>query len=520
MSSSNISISKRKWAPKSKGGCGTCKTRHVRCDEKQPRCSPCEKSSRHCEYVGASGTSNPDPLKVVLWQPNNLTLQISQHQSHSQYEIRAFDFFRTKVATSLSSCFSSSFWTCDILQVAQKEDPVRHAIVALASLSEANLHSGTADGSARGSSKVLAIQQHAKAISDLRQKMQESTESASAVEVVLMTCVLLICFEMFQNNHESALSQMSSGVYLFCNWHSKQPSFGVTGNSNELTNQLERIFGRLMLQTILFVDTKPREWKFITPAFTPALPLMASFFRDIDEARNCLNSCMCYVYHKMLVARFQGLEYAAVPDVCDGISSQLNVDPLEPWLRCFKSFVIERKHTFTAVEEKAAVLLEIQHTTASILALAAPFSGELIFDSFEEAFTHIIALASRVSLADPDLPLFPAFDMGILPHLYFVASRCRDHLIRRQALQLLRQGPEQEGIWNRQMLGNIAERLMSMEEATIKAIKTSADIPGGSRLSVINATIDSSQRTVTLHCCRQQIGAGVVTDVLHELVNY
>lgn len=349
--------------------------------------------------------------------------------------------------------------------------------------------------------------------------MQENTESTSAVEVVLITCVLLICFEMFQNNHESALSQMSSGIYLFCNWHSKQPSLGLTDISNELTRQLERIFGRLMLQTILFVDTRPQEWKFINPAFAPVLPLMPSLFRDIEEARDCLNSCMCYLYHKMLVARFQSLANVAIQSPHDDISSQ-HVNPLEKWLQYFQCFMVARKHKFSALEEKAALLLEIQHTTASILASAAAFGGELIFDSFEEAFSHIIALTSQVSFADPDLSLFPAFDMGVLPHLYFAASRCRDHMIRRQALQLLRQGPRQEGIWNREMLANIAERLINMEEMDVEIIKTSADIPSNARLSVINAAIDSSQRTVTLHCCRQQIRAEEATHVLHELVKY
>lgn len=40
------------------------------------------------------------------------------------------------MAGYLSGVFDPSFWTIDILQFAQHEEPVRHAVVALASLSE------------------------------------------------------------------------------------------------------------------------------------------------------------------------------------------------------------------------------------------------------------------------------------------------------------------------------------------------------------------------------------------------
>src|SRR3978361_563298 len=96
---SHSTTGKRKWAPKSTGGCNTCKLRHIRCDGQQPRCTPCQKSSRQCGY---SANPDPDPLKIVLWQPNGLVLhQISQDPSHTSDEIRAFDFFRNKVATNL-----------------------------------------------------------------------------------------------------------------------------------------------------------------------------------------------------------------------------------------------------------------------------------------------------------------------------------------------------------------------------------------------------------------------------------
>lgn len=109
--------------------------------------------------------------------------------------------------------------------------------------------------------------------------------------------------------------------------------------------------------------------------------------------------------------------------------------------------------------------------------------------------------------------------MGILPHLYFVSSRCRHPLLRRQVLRLLCQGSRQEGIWHRDMLASIAERIIDMEERNCEGAQSAEEIPAGARLTVINATIDSVRRTVILHCCRQEVGQENI-EVIHELVEY
>jgi hypothetical protein len=41
---------KRKFHRRSKQGCLTCKTRHVRCDERKPLCTYCLQSGRECVY--------------------------------------------------------------------------------------------------------------------------------------------------------------------------------------------------------------------------------------------------------------------------------------------------------------------------------------------------------------------------------------------------------------------------------------------------------------------------------------
>lgn len=179
----------------------------------------------------------------------------------------------------------------------------------------------------------------------------------------------------------------------------------------------------------------------------------------------------------------------------------------------------------TGSEQQAVILLEVQQITGSILLFASALSQEAYFDSFEHDFPQIVDLASRLvhekggNIKEQRL-LCPSFYMGIIPQLYFVASRCRHLLIRRKALHLLRNGPSQEDIWNSDMLSNIAEHLIKVEERGLLVVCSSADIPPTARISVLNARINSAKRTVALHYCRPVLEELESMQILHENVRY
>lgn len=512
MSSTNFA-SRRKWAPKGRGGCSTCRLRHVRCDGKRPRCTPCKKSSRLCEH---SSDTNLDQLKVVLWKPTSLNPQrMVLNPDHTSDEVRAFDFFRTTIATNLGGFFESKFWSGDVLQVAQHESSVRHAVVALASLSETMLKA-TPTSSMTPTSELFALRQHAKAISELNQRLKNKSKS----------CALFICFDMFHNDYGSALRQMSSGIYVFYDWHSKfrrYRNLGLPGNTSELAVQLQRVFERLMIQTIMFIETRPSEWKFLAPEFSPSIPTIPSTFRSIEEARDCLISCLCSIYHRVLLSQFGRLENDATSEVS---VSQPTGGPLHQWMASFDSFMINKALQLSFKEQQAAVILRIQHIIGSILVdYPKAFSQEIFFDSFELDFCRVVDLASSLIFNNGEGRLnpnsvCPAFEIGILPHLYFVASRCRHPTIRRQALHLLRNGSRQEGIWHRDVLLSVAERIIEIEEMDCVGANSSTDIPAVARVSVLNAKINSANRIVALHYCRPKPGDLTSMEVLHELVKY
>ena len=144
-----------------------------------------------------------------------------------------------------------------MLQTAQHEPAIYHAVVALASLSETMLR-GQQEHAHEGEERtpaIFAIRQQNRAISQLRRRLQDTPDSST--EILLVMCVLFICFDMFQNKLRAALRQMSIGISLSLDWSKKrrvaspQSSF-LDARSCSPPQPLQEIFGRIMLQTILF----------------------------------------------------------------------------------------------------------------------------------------------------------------------------------------------------------------------------------------------------------------------------
>ncbi|KAG6002378.1 hypothetical protein E4U21_003138 [Claviceps maximensis] len=61
-------------------------------------------------------------------------------------------------------------------------------------------------------------------------------------------------------------------------------------------------------------------------------------------------------------------------------------------------------------------------------------------------------------------PSFSA-DLGIVPPLYVVATKCREPRLRRQAIQLLRSSARREGMWDSELAANIGQWVMHIEES-------------------------------------------------------
>ena len=114
------------------------------------------------------------------------------------------------------------------------------------------------------------------------------------------------------------------------------------------------------------------------------------------------------------------------------------------------------------------------------ISLAACVSPrQIIFDDYMDHFAEIIKHATvylRNSAQSTTVQLLSSFDPGVIPPLYFCATKCRDPILRREALRLMRQAPRQENLWAFVAPDRVVAKVISAEEGEYQ-LSLSKDSP-------------------------------------------
>ncbi|OOF95345.1 hypothetical protein ASPCADRAFT_207818 [Aspergillus carbonarius ITEM 5010] len=382
------------------------------------------------------------------------------------------------------------------MQVSQHERPVWHALVALGSLHE-NFEKMPGFGLVRAGYDTFALQEYLKAIRALLGPA-DSLPPASivnaagtpsgglTVDVCLISCILFVCFEILSSHYVAALSHIQSGMNILGevsydlstgSYHHPflRPS---TVSALEMGN-LRRIFIRLRSQVWALtrvgmdqplMDAMPSEGIF--PLEVPEC------FSSLAEARD-LFEYYSYVfrheYSKM------GSMETTLPDV-DAAFIRTCVSLFQKWSGALDRFEKTRGPSLTTKEHIGLKILQM-HRSRQAIVFQYHMSGAIDssgWDMYNPTFQEIVSLAaSVVELSGEDSSLStpqpgpsdrgrykPSFslDMGIIDPLYDVATLCRDPLIRRKAVDILRSASRQEGVFNSYVCAVAAERVIALEE--------------------------------------------------------
>lgn len=99
-----------------------------------------------------------------------------------------------------------------------------------------------------------------------------------------------------------------------------------------------------------------------------------------------------------------------------------------------------------------------------------------------------------------------ALDLGIVPPLFVVATKCRNRKLRREAIRLLLSSPRREGMWDSILSGRVAQWIMEIEEEDLtrwegplgrSAIEI---VPDDKRVMVKEILFDMQRREAILRC--------------------
>lgn len=344
---------------------------------------------------------------------------------------------------------------------------------------------------------IFALQQFTKAIGELTNQ----GTSPLPTEIVLLSCVLFICWENAQGNFDGAMEHLQNGLKILHEWKTQHEKSGKrTPSSEVIDNHLVPLFARLDMQYNTHVEKRPG-----SPRVTSYKPMLAhngdtvlpETFSNLHEARVCLEVLIAKITSLMIARGEMCLALKLRVDEPSLATNAKDIadltDDVENWLVKLNAFVKEHQSRDDINFIRAYVFLKIYHLSTFILLRATNQPGETSFDAYDEGFKQVIAHCqhyqelTRHPKADGTKKTTFGFDLGVIPPLYIAASRCRDPSIRRDAIGILRSLRHREGIWDSMISVQIAEHIMAIEEAGLTNIRTSNDVPEWNRIRLLNA---------------------------------
>ncbi|OAP65635.1 hypothetical protein AYL99_01607 [Fonsecaea erecta] len=452
----------RRHTPKVRTGCVTCKARKIRCDEKKPSCERCTSTGRRCEgYVA---------LRPLLFE-------IPQDKD----ERWGFYYFRDRTSRQLLSFAHHDFWNRLVIQAGYSRGIVRHALVAIASYHESV---DTPDHVRQLDRQQFAICQYNKAIKSLL-----DAGIHSDVEDVLLASILFTFFENVRGALPNALVHLHAGLRVLSEWRSLHSSWDNVKPSNQLIGQhLAPILCHLQNTAATLMPIRldqPRISSIGPPECFQSLQESHVFFDKIVHG---------------LCARLQSVHKQDTWPYGDESTIHEGRILLWAWYNSFSKFLGKGSHSvcfcFTPSSlchfNIGACYLEMQFLSVMIRLESKVHRSEMVFDNHVADFQVLLDITTRLAdmlyteeAAGADTCL--GFPIEYLAIASFIALRCRQSIIRRGAIALMRSHPRTEGIWQNKVAADLAEFIVTLEEtgSTVYDAPSCHDIPENSRIQLL-----------------------------------
>ena len=458
-------------------------------------------------WRAAAASSTPSP---TAYRPSaNVPLQ--------GVEVFYFDLFRSQTAAELSGYFDDAFWTRRVLQECHGEAAIRHSVIALGALYktlEQKCKSASPSNSDSEGTKVQNV------VSHWQVAVRKYSEACNAMMLLddrdprshrtrLIAGVLLGSFDGFIGDHRQAIIQIQNGLGLLGRVQAEEAA-AASSPQEMLEEEVLTVFNHLAVQAMSYdmafhfpepyvVHLGPERTtcqKTGGGSSTDGLKMEQQPFFSIREARRVYDrvceGCMRFL-DQLYLAREQ--PYPLFPENWVQYSLGIQED-LGRWSAAFQPLLDSRHDPARATaQEKAAIaVLKMTQLNGQILMSCIFNRTESYFDNFVEGFRQIVGLAEEVVRDDeartraescrytPETcphqcwdeydgafvpshikPSFAA-DLGIVPPIWLVATKCREPSIRRRAIRVLRSSARREGMWDSAMAAKIAQWVMEVEE--------------------------------------------------------
>lgn len=439
--------------------------RKVKCDEEKPCCRRCRETGRRCEGPTAqefrfihdrpavSKESGPHPeLSLVAPQ-------------HGDDERRAFHYFRQRAAPVFAGVIDASFWLDLVPRLAHSSPFVWDAVVSISWLFEHVPYEVlTTNFEPQKSSSIVspdhgkAIKWYNRGIASLRQHIEQG---GIDTPLALLSCILFASLEFQQRNVGNALSLMETGYKLMGQSLAVSSTSPLSATSIAIHEVVTPFFSRHAVLMATLGTPLPPDWTCHLEE-TMVKPSVLASLSVLDGPRAQLYSLIYRAYEIIRVENLMPTEDHVIK--MQRLKQSLLLQDLRRWEM---SFVDMLSPDTRSVIGWAASNLLMYWGVCYIWLSTCTSPLQTAFDEHLDRFATILAHAEKVLRytveSTTGQPIFN-FEIGLIPPVYFCATKCRDPLLRRKALELMRQAPTRESLWAAVATERIVDKVIATEE--------------------------------------------------------
>lgn len=412
----------------------------------------------------------PSTLPPIIVQPQTAFAPVNIKPNLS--DMTMFDALRFQIVGLVAGSFDQTFWSVDVLQACQVQPAIWHASLSLAALYQSQQEQ-TIESFRRPRHKKLSMTHYAASVHHVIALTRQQQLSTAEKESLLLASMLLTAICSLQGDLQQAVMHCSNGIELFHQWRFWELYKDSPAHRGSLLSagSIRTIIAHFELQLASRVKrvTLPT-WG--EPGFPPRCSDI--HFSSPTDA-----------YHEFqpLVTSLIGLwQYAGLP--AQKAQPLPETDIRYPyvveflrWKHKYDELVVSNHGT---IDSESMMILYLHWHGMQILLKANIQEGEVAFDEFLPVFRDVLTLARELSQVlrhkkgTGPADRYPKFSFAtsVVEGLFWAGHGCRDALVRREFLSLIREWPRRDGIWDNSLMAAILETSIALEE---NAWKTSRD---------------------------------------------
>lgn len=429
----------------------------------------------------------------------------------NEEEYRYFDIFSSKTAFEILPVSVTERFRQILLQACESAPSIRHAAVALGALDKI---SQTVVDLTDTDRKSHLLQHHEKALeqyaSALKHMRQEAAARKPDLQITLLTCLMIICFEAWSGNRDLTVHQIKLAFSLIQEWRESENSTTNISSSSS-RNDLLQLFSRLDSQAISFAEDRSLAVNpFVSKIEPTFLKQMPSNFTTLEEAekyqrvmlRLTVNFISTGIPRRKTPNTFpvNGWKGETDPEVV--ASCQRQMTDMEHW---FSSFQPLYNHVCANGDRQSKLFAKtmVLHLRTSFLSLFTICSqNETDFDQHLPYFDEMVEISGFLmedfypASENAPEPKFSFDSCAVLP-LYITGHKCRNHATRQKAISLLLTYPRREGVWDSIFVGKMTQWAMEVEGEFADKY---GNVPGWARIRGMSYENEGQERTAVLTC--------------------